>query len=148
MGLFDVVHTERAEFQCSEGHDLNGEEFQTKDLGRTMGTWAIADVIDGTPGGYGDPPRRPLLARLFVYATCERCPAFVQANTFNLCPCGVEFEVEVVDDVVRAIRRVSPSTAEWLESEPKEAYMVGCYGPMPFAEAERMHQTRMHQTRS
>lgn len=37
MGLFDYVTVRGPSFVCSEGHDLSGEEFQTKDFGCEMG---------------------------------------------------------------------------------------------------------------
>ena len=60
MGLFDYVYVDDPAFVCSEGHDLNGREFQTKDLGCTMGHAKVSGGgIVLTDGGYGDPPKRP-----------------------------------------------------------------------------------------
>jgi len=146
MGLFDTVTVRDARFVCSEGHDLSGEEFQTKDLGCTMGSAAI-DTVSAPDtkhltlygGGWNRPPRLPFLGRIHVYCSCSSCPAFVQAGTGNLCPTNVTFEVEVIDDMVRAITRVSESTADFLVNEPQKPYMVGCEGPMSHEEARRRH---------
>lgn len=138
MGMFDDVKVD-SQFRCSEGHDLSEEDFQSKDFGETMGLIAInGDKIHMEEGGYGYLPKLPLLGRFSVYGNCSKCPAFVQADTFNLIPCGVEFELEVVDDVIRSIKRTSQSTAEFIESTPKEEWMRDCYGPMSHAEALKM----------
>lgn len=140
MGLFDELLCDDPRIACSEGHDLRRELFQTKDLGESMGMWRIAaGRLTGSYGGYGDPPRRPMLGRVRIYTTCRRCPAFVQAGTANLCDCPVEFEIEFVDDMVREIKRVSESTAEWLIREPKNLWMQGCVGPMSWDEAQALH---------
>jgi len=138
MGLFDTVHVD-SRFKCSEGHDLSDEEFQTKDLGCTMGDVFIGDKLSMTPGDYGYPPRFPFLGRINIYAHCEKCPAFVQAGTGNLCPTGVDFEIEIIDDVVRSFTRVSESTAEFIANEPKKPYMKGCEGPMSYQDAYKRH---------
>lgn len=123
MGLYDTVEVRDPRFVCSEGHDLGYEEFQTKDLGCTMGWSAITSNGDPSQtrltvhsGGWGDQPRLPYLGCMYICCSCSRCPAFVQAGTGNFCPTGVEFEVEVVDNIVRAIKRVSESTADYLEN--------------------------------
>lgn len=142
MGLFDTIKIDDdPRFVCSEGHLLYGEEFQTKDLGCTMGH-AFIDVVGHDvsrmrfyDGGYGDPVQQPLLGRFDIYCNCRQCPAFVQAKTANVCPVTVDFEVEVVDDVVRAVKRISATTAHFLENEPKQKYMAGCEGPMTYEAA-------------
>lgn len=141
MGLFDYVYCSGPEFVCSEGHPLDGE-YQTKDLGCTMGGARFGGMgsrLEFDDGGYGDTLRRPFLGVVNIYTSCQKCPAFVQAGTHNLCDCWVEFEVEFVDDVVRAIKRVSPSTAEWLKSEPLREWMKGCHGPVSWDEAQALH---------
>lgn len=143
MGLFDRVQVAGEAFRCSEGHDLSGQEFQTKDLGCTMGHWLIADRFSGEDGGFGDPPEHPFSGSVEIYAECSMCPAFVQAGTFNLCPCVVEFMVKVVGDEVQEVRRTSPDTGAQVEAYPKEKWMKGCLGPIPYDEAERVHLTRV-----
>ncbi len=143
MGLFDYLNVQGADFVCSEGHDLSVEEFQTKDLGSTMGSAFIDEErITITPGDWGEPPKMPFLGRMHIYTTCSKCPAFVQATTQNLCATWVEFEVTIVDDKIRSVTRISPTTAEYLETEPKKPYMVDCLGPMPYEEAYRIHLSR------
>ncbi len=136
MGLFDYVHVEGAEFVCSEGHDLTNEEFQTKDLGCTMGSASFADgKLTHRDGGYGDgSPRRPLLGRFYVYTACKQCPVFVQAKTGNIVDVDCTFELEFVDDVARSVKRVSKSTAEFLRDTPNETWMKDCIGPMPHSD--------------
>ena len=149
MGLFDYVTVRDPRFACSEGHDLSDEEFQTKDLGCTMGSATIgvdrgeARLVIDEDGGYGDTPRLPFLGRICVYCVCRRCPAFVQAATGNLCPSGVTFEVEVIDDIVRSITRVSETTSEFLANEPRKSYMVGCEGPMSYEAAKARHYAHL-----
>ena len=86
-------------------------------------------------GGWGESPRHPLLGRFRVYSACHQCPVFVQAGTGNLCDVECTFEIEVVDDVIRSVKRVSESTADWLVNEPRREWMKGCFGPMPHADA-------------
>lgn len=139
MGMYDVVRVD-SQFRCSEGHDLSGEEFQTKDFGETFGDISVSGTsIIIQPGKYGYPPKRPLLGRFVIYGSCRKCPAFVQADTFNVVECWVEFELEVVDNVVRAINMESPTTAEFLKNMPKETWMEGCHGPMSYEEAVELH---------
>jgi hypothetical protein len=138
MGLFDYVHVkpDDARFVCSEGHSLSGQEFQSKDFGCTMGdVTIIGNQIVLEDGGYGDSPKHPLLGRFYVYCSCHQCPVFVQANSGNLCDVECTFEIEVVDDVIRSVKRVSASTADWLASEPQREWMKNCHGPMPHGEA-------------
>lgn len=138
MGTYDRVTCSDPRIVCSEGHDLRGtdNDLQTKDLGCTMG-WA--EISDGRlvfkNGDYGEPLPRPFTGVFTAYCACRRCPAFVQAGTRNIVECWVHFEIDVVDDVVRDIRRVSPSTADWLVSEPNEPWMIDCEGPMSWEAA-------------
>ena len=139
MGLFDYVTVRDPRFVCSEGHDLSGEEFQTKDFGETMGRILIdrdgwittRAVFLGTPEADS--------SVVEIYCTCTQCPAFVQFGTGNLCPCGVTFDVSLSRDRVTEVRRTGPSTAEWLASEPLARHMRNCEGPMPYSEASRLH---------
>lgn len=138
MGLFDYVHASGPEFVCDQGHPMG--EMQTKDLGETMGTLVIEDGhATFHDGGCGDPPARPLTLTIDVYGHCESCPAFVQAGTMNLVPHGASFDVELRDDRVVSVTRTSETLAEFLMREPNERWMKGCFGPMPHAEAYRMH---------
>lgn len=139
MGLFDRVSVDER-FTCSEGHDLTDEEWQSKDFGETMGNVEIAgDEIIIHDGGWGCVPARPLLGRFSIYCSCSRCPAFVQDVTFNLCPLGVEYEIEMVDDKIRSIKRVSEDTATFLREEPRRPYMADCRGPFTYRDAQRRH---------
>lgn len=139
MGLFDYVSVSDARFVCSEGHDLSGCEFQSKDFGETMGTVVIdADGrIDFIEGYCGKPEPDSTTAE--IYCDCQRCPAFVQDGTGNLCPCPVEFRITIVGDRVTGVERISDASSDWLSSEPKKEYMRNCEGPMPFEEAKRLH---------
>ena len=138
MGDFDVIIIRDPRFVCSEGHHVGDESLQTKDLGCTMGD---AEIVGGKlvyrPGNWGEPLETPVRVCLQAYCVCRRCPAFVQPGTFNLVGTWVEFEVDVVDDVVRSVTRVSESTAEFLENEPRLDHMQGCLGPMSFEAALR-----------
>jgi hypothetical protein len=145
VGVFDYVRVEGEAFRCSEGHDLAGEEFQTKDLGCTMGQWLIGERFSGKDGGYGEAPELPFIGRIHIYSGCRQCPALVQAGTMNLCETPVGFVVEIVDDLVRKVRRVSPDTATFLAEYAQEEFMRGCYGPMPYGEAEEMHRAGLGQ---
>jgi hypothetical protein len=140
MGLYDHISVSGPEFVCSEGHDLSGEGFQSKDFGCTMGHVAVsADGVTMESGGWGDDVSRPLLGRFYVYGPCTQCPAFVQAKTRNIVECSVEFEVDIVDDKVRSITRISPSTPEFLADTPRQEWMRGCTGPLPYEEAYALH---------
>lgn len=153
MGLFDTINVDGDKrFTCTEGHLLDREEFQSKDFGATMGHVSMyvddrshvartfAEFYDG---GYGDGVDTPLLGRFVIYCDCRQCPAFVQAETGNICPVGVEFKVEIVDGMVRDVTRISEPTAEFLVNEPNKPYMVGCEGPMTYEAAlERSAEIR------
>lgn len=142
MGLFDYVHCDRPEFVCSEGHDLRDEEFQTKDLGETMGSASIGNTITIYDGGYGDTQPSPFSGTIEIYATCRRCPAFVQAETFNTHPVSVEFAVEIRDDKVMSVVRTSKSSAEQIAEAPTLEYMPNCRGPMSYEDAKRRQVDR------
>lgn len=137
MGMFDYVQCSGPEFVCSEGHRLDDEEFQTKDLGNGLDRWNIDGVLDGPDGGsgYGYPVDRPFSGKLNVYCSCSKCPAFVCYDTYNLWSCWVELEVIIKADKVTSVTRVSDSTDVWLNSSDVKY----CWGPMPHAEARRMH---------
>lgn len=140
MGMFDYVRVRDPRFVCSEGHDLGGEEFQTKDFGCTMGYVGIADDrVNLENGGYGDSPKRPLLGRFDVGCRCAKCPAFVQFGTGNAIACGVNFDVEIIDDAIRSIKRTSPSAAEFVRDQPLLRHMKRCEGPMSYADAIYLH---------
>jgi hypothetical protein len=136
--MFDYVKCRDSRMVCSEGHDLQDCEFQTKSLDCTMDTYYISGN-ELSPGPGAPPFSKPYLGRLEMYAECRLCPAFVQAKTSNLISCPVDFEVEVIDNKVRAITRTSPSTKEWLEATPRETWMKGCQGPMTWDEAHKLH---------
>lgn len=137
MGCFDYVKCLDPEFVCAEGHHLSDEEFQTKDLGETMGTWTISNgELKGEDGGWGDSPELPFLGRIEVYCTCTKCPAFVQKGTGNLLGCSVDFTVEIVDNKVRKVERTFQQTEEWLRAQP---WAEGCLGPFTYDEARQKH---------
>ena len=142
MGLYDRIHVPRddARFHCSEGHAL--DELQSKDFGETMGDVHIAgDTIRTAAGDWGreDRPDHPLNGRFLCYSDCTACPAFVTPNG-NIVQPWVEFEMEIVDDEIRRVERVSRSTAEWLETEPRETYMRDAVGPLPHGEAKELQR--------
>src|SRR5688500_9315610 len=106
MGLFDYVSVDHPAFVCSEGHDLSDEEFQTKDLGCTMGGAHIgATRISIQDGGWGETQPVPFSGTIEVYASCTRCPAFVQNETFNTHPVSVEFSVEIANNQIVSVTR-------------------------------------------
>jgi hypothetical protein len=141
MGCFDTLNCSGPEFVCSENHDLSIEEFQTKDLGETMGDFNISgNVLTGMDGEWGDFVMFPFTGELNIYCTCTQCPAFVQAKTHNLVGCGVEFKVELVGNQVVKVTRTSTPTEDWVLEEPKLPWMENCLGPMPWEEAEEIHR--------
>ena len=142
MGLFDYVHvTDDDRFVCSEGHRLDAEEFQSKDFGCTMGDVTIAaGKISMAGGGWGHAENAPFHEHVEIYCACSRCPAFVQFGTANLIPCSVEFRLRIHGDQVLTVERTSAPTAEWLLSEPAQAWMKRCEGPMPFEDAQHLHR--------
>ena len=141
MGLFDYVIVNDSRFVCSEGHDLRDEEFQTHDLGETMGTATIEDGrITMRDGGWGEAEVPGLIGTIEIYCTCRRCPAFVQDKTANLVPTSIGFDLVVKDDVIAEITRTSPNTEEWLVSTPAQPWMANCLGPMTYEEAQRIRR--------
>lgn len=142
MGMFDYARVSGEVFRCSEGHDLTGEEFQTKDLQCIMGT---AHIDEDGPfrfeyGGWGpDDFPKNFTGKVEVYACCPECPAFVQAGTLNLCDRSVAFSVSIFVDSVESVKREGGTLAEWIASEQSEAWMAGAMGPIPRDEAYAIH---------
>lgn len=166
MGLYDCLTCNDPRFVCSEGHHLGAEEFQTKDLGCTMGHGEIdaTGTFSFLPGGWGD---AEVGTTINIYTSCRQCPAFVQAGTGNLIEMWVEFAVDLVapaalnsaahegriapgSDPLNArtrfgalvvdVRRTSQPTAEQIATMPNEPYMEDAAGPMPWPEALARHQ--------
>lgn len=142
MGLFDYVMILDSRFVCSEGHELLHTRWQTKDLGCVMATALIKDgQLLLTQGFLGT--QEPDGSTINVYTSCPDCPAFVQTPTRNVVDCWVEFEIDLAPlhtDAwsVQAVRRVSPSTAEFLKDTPQQENMKNCQGPLPFKIAQRI----------
>lgn len=137
MGLFDYVYCDHPAFVCSEGHDLRDREFQTKDLGCTMGSAEIGRRISIRDGGWGDTQPSPFSGTIKVYTSCHECPVFVQNETFNLHPVSVAFTVEIVNDEVRSVTRTSKSSAEQIAEAPTLDYMPDCRGPFDYSTANK-----------
>lgn len=144
MGLFDYVTASHPQLVCSEGHPIR--TMQTKDAGCTMGDLIITgELYIFKDGGWGHrhPSEPPLSAtgtrEIAVYGDCEACPAFIQADTLNLCEHTVDFRITLRDGRVISIERTSPGLAEWLEQTPLKPHMAACWGPMSYADAMAMH---------
>lgn len=142
MGMFDRYLCSGPAFVCSEGHDLSDEEFQGKSLSCTMAYHSIdVDRLTIGAGYYGETEDLPrYTTTIFVGATCKRCPAFLQAGTFNMIDTTCDFAVTVEGKTgkVLAIERCSETTAEFLRVMPSKKWMVGALGPMPYDEAYRI----------
>ena len=142
MGMFDYALIDDPRFTCSEGHDLSDAKWQTKDFACVLG-----DVLVGADGsvsfaaGYGDhmPGRSPWTGVAHFSADCKKCPAFVQAKTANLCSHSVDYAVAIEADRIVWLARVSETSAEFVEREPKRPWMVDCLGPMTYDEAMAFH---------
>lgn len=143
MGLFDYVYVSDPRFVCSRGHDLSGEEFQSKDFGEMMGSVSIAGGEFTTRDGYCGKPE-PDSNVVEIYCTCTKCPAFVQFGTGNLSPCDVTFDVTLSGSTVALVTRTSPSTDDFVRDEPLQRHMKRCEGPMPYDVAQELH---VHYTR-
>lgn len=131
MGLFDTFTIYDERVVCSEGHDLSYVEFQTKDLGQTMGHWTIeGGRLYGQPGGWGVEPDMPVTETLYVYSSCPLCPAFVQAATANIVDTPLDFLIAIRDNLVVTVERISESAAEFVATAPHDPGMQGCVGPM------------------
>jgi hypothetical protein len=138
MGLFDYVHVCGPEFVCSEGHDLSDEEFQTKDLGCTMGAASVdSDALhfDTRADNWGGPQyvdENPVS----IYADCHKCPAFVQGETGVVIATPVEFSVTVgSDNKVISIKRTSPDSDVWAREEANKLYLKDSFGPISYETA-------------
>lgn len=133
MGLYDHVKTDHPEFVCSEGHRLT--LLQTKDFDCVMGDVRIAAdgkvTFSGGPMGMPWPnDARGYLGRINVYDFCPDCPAYVAPGTFNVHHVWVEFEVEIINGVVRSIQRISGPTAEEIANTLALPHMKEAVGPM------------------
>lgn len=136
MGLFDCVSVSGKQFACADGHSVEGCDFQTKDLGCTMGSAHVSDMLTLQSGKYGCAPRQPFTGVIEIYSTCEQCPAAVQRGTGNILGTCVEFEVEIFRNTVTNLKLVSRPSAEQLAEQIAKYDGVG---PMSFREAQAMH---------
>jgi hypothetical protein len=134
MGLYDCVYCYGPPFVCSEGHLLDGHEFQTYDLGRTMGEWTLSDRLYGAPGIQSQYPFTGLLA---LVTACSICPVYWDPTTGNIMDLLVDFEVHLAADVVGDVRRISPAFREWVRT--LDARMRG---PMTYDEALKLQRQR------
>ena len=85
------------------------------------------------------PAASPFTGVAHFGATCTKCPAFVQAKTANLCSHSVEYAVAIEADHIVWLARISETSAEFVEREPKRPWMVECLGPMTYDEAMALH---------
>lgn len=138
MGLFDYVEVQGPSFVCEHGHPLEGYEFQTKDLGCTMGRATIPSVGEAVVHEDGGWNQAENLANvtLSIYGQCEACPAWVQAKTANLIETSVDFDVEVLDGIVMKVTRTGQASEAELR---KLEYFADMAGPYSFKEAQRLH---------
>lgn len=102
MGMFDWVTVTHPAFVCPAGHDLRGQEFQTKDFDCVLGHVHIGELDVGfEPGILGSSPEeKPFTGTVNVYSGCPEC---APDNSWQA---WCEFAVEVEADKVRSIRRV------------------------------------------
>lgn len=122
--MFDRIKIYDDGYRCSEGHDLRGEEFQTKGLDCDLSDFAISrGRLQGKLAFTGE---------LFIYTSCSQCPAFVQPESAVVVECWVEFKIDLVESGVRSIELVSTPSAAWAASEMRG----GQRGPMTVAAAE------------
>lgn len=136
MGYFDRIYIDDPQLVCSEGHDMVMQELQTKDLGCTGGDSCIENGRLSIEAGLAGPaPSLPFNGKISVYGSCQECLVFVAPRTGNIHDVWVEFEIEIVDDAVRSIRRTSAPTSEQLAATPQLPFMQGCLGPMSYEEA-------------
>lgn len=143
MGCFDYVSVSDPQFKCSEGHDLSGSEFQTKDLGETMGDSSIDDgVLTYQPGRWGDPEPNPFTGTIEIYTSCQQCPAFVQNKTWNEVATWVEFSVVVKENAIRSVTMTSDPTHVQVATAKTTPYMLDAHGPMTYAEAQAFREER------
>lgn len=143
MGMFDWVHVDRDEFVCSEGHSLRNEEFQTKDFDCVLGHVYVGHTLTTSPGVMDAAIDLGTFQSYFdIGCSCKQCPAFVQADTFNLVPAVVEFRIHFIASKILKIERISESTAEFIAREPGERWMGNCRGPMPYQDAAARHRDR------
>jgi hypothetical protein len=139
MGMYDYVTVNRPEFVCSEGHDLSDEEFQTKCFDCVFGYVHVGESLTTSQGPLKIAPNLGTFESHFdTGAVCKRCPAFVQAETFNVIPVSVDFRVyHQADKILKIVRISSESTADFLASTPTREWMGECRGPFPYRDAQQ-----------
>jgi hypothetical protein len=152
MGMFDYYRVSGPAFVCSEGHDLTGEEFQGKSLSCTLASHKIDGDRLTLGAGYSNKTEAlpHYTTTIFVGSQCPRCPAFLQAHTYNIFHTYVDFAVAVEGRTGRvlAIERCSETTAEFLRTTPLLESMAGGMGPLPCEEAERIRMENLCNARS
>lgn len=126
MGMFDYVDAVGPEFTCSRGHQLDG--LQTKSFVRGLAVYRLAMgqkvtiERDGVHGVAEVDAGQCLYAQ--VYATCERCPCFVEpsfSGGWMLKRVWCEFRVHVRDGVVVEVVRTSESTDAFIDRLERES---------------------------
>ncbi len=138
MGNFDTVTARGPAYVCADGHDMTNEILQTKDLGCTVGHAQIGDVgskVTMTPGNWGEPLLPGFTGTIHVYTDCQRCPALIHLQTANVLDMWFEVEIEIVDDVVQRITRISEPTEAQIVAYREHWGEQQLEGPMSFADA-------------
>lgn len=113
MGLYDSVTVTGSGWTCPEGHDLTGEDWQTKDLGETMGGWTFgepgSEIVESRHGAYNDVEIESVIR---IYTSCPKCPHMLQAKTYNVLDLWVEYELAMADRLILTRKLISEPLAE------------------------------------
>lgn len=138
MGDFDTVTVRGAPYVCAAGHDMTGDTLQTKDLGCTVGHVEIGDVgsrVMMRPGSWSEPLLPGFTGTIQVYMECRQCPALVHLPTGNVLQMWFEVEIEIVDDIVQRIARISTPNDEQIADYREHFGANQIEGPMPLEAA-------------
>jgi hypothetical protein len=74
MGMYDTVYIHDNRMKCKNGHDMSGQDFQTKDLTNTLSTWVLKKgrlKLEQHNDEVWEPVAKSGVIR--VYTTCDNC---------------------------------------------------------------------------
>lgn len=139
MGLYDTLRITHDLARCPDGHDLSEQEWQTKDLGESMGAFHLDETGEIKPLDLPEERWRPSLfppkGTVQVYTDCPECPVWVQKGTGNVIHADVDYELQFEGTRLTGYLRTTVPYAEQLAKRQASTWFEGAVGPLSDAEA-------------
>lgn len=108
MGMFDTVYIHDNRMKCKNGHDLSGQDFQTKCLTNSLAAWVIKNgflKLEKWPWHDNVWEPTPKTGTISVYTTCDNCEEFRDNNGVRELNNWAEFLITIKDGTVVKIDR-------------------------------------------